>query len=223
MRHGIAWFPEPDPNVSMVNRREFLGLTLGAGATMALTPELLRAILTLEQPSGKLIQRAIPSTGEMLPAVGLSFSNHPGCADHAVLTEVLKTFAERGGRVFDAMHVNPASEQFHITAATELGISNKLFWSTRGTPANAAPQPGSNMLTVALKMEAFVREDGMPIEVAVSLRTVLMDADTLNTRRWGTGIVCGSHSRRRRPVRAARRRQRQHRSDQPRLRRRRTR
>jgi len=33
---------------------------------------------------------------------------------------------------------------------------------------NAAPQPGSNMLTVALKMEAFVREDGMPIEVAVS-------------------------------------------------------
>ena len=36
-----------------------------------------------------------------------------------------------------------------------------------------------------------------PIEVAVSLRTVLMDADTLNTRSWGTSIVCGSHSRRR--------------------------
>jgi aryl-alcohol dehydrogenase-like predicted oxidoreductase len=46
------------------------------------------------------------------------------------------------------MHVNPASEQFHITAATELGIANKLFWSTRGTPANAAPQPGA----------AFVKE-----------------------------------------------------------------
>jgi aryl-alcohol dehydrogenase-like predicted oxidoreductase len=126
----------------MVNRREFLGLTLGAGATMALTPELLRA-LQLQQPGGRLIQRAIPSTGEMLPAVGLSFSNHPGCADHAVLEEVLKTFADSGGRVFDAMHVSPASEQFHITAATELGISNKLFWSTRGTPGNAAPQPGA--------------------------------------------------------------------------------
>lgn len=31
---------------------------------------------------------------------------------------------------------------------------------------NAAPQPNSNMLTVAMKMEAFVRDDGMPLELA---------------------------------------------------------
>ena len=126
----------------MISRREWLGRSLGAGATLALTPELLRALQALRQPSGKLIQRAIPSSGEMLPAVGLSFSNHPGCADHAALTEVLKTFADSGGRVYDVMHVNPASEQFHITAANELGIQNKRFWSTRGTPGNAAPEAG---------------------------------------------------------------------------------
>ena len=34
------------------------------------------------------------------------------------------------------------------------------------------------------------------IEVVVSLRTHLMDANTLNTSSWGS-IVCGSHSRRR--------------------------
>ncbi len=121
----------------MVTRRDFLGISLGAGATMALTPALLRA---LEQQGGKLIQRAIPSSGEMIPALGLSFSNHVGCSDHAVLTEVLKTFADNGGRVLDAMHVNPTAEQFHITAANELGIQKKLFWSTRGTPGNAAAQ-----------------------------------------------------------------------------------
>jgi aryl-alcohol dehydrogenase-like predicted oxidoreductase len=120
----------------MISRREFLGTSLGAGA-LVLTPELLRAF---EQSGGTLIQRAIPSTGEMLPALGLSFSNHPSCADHAALTQVLKAFADGGGRVYDAMHVNPASEQFHITAANELGIQNKLFWSTRGTPGNVALQ-----------------------------------------------------------------------------------
>jgi aryl-alcohol dehydrogenase-like predicted oxidoreductase len=125
----------------MISRREWLGRSFGAGATLVLTPELLRALEALQQPGGKLIQRAIPSSGEMLPALGLSFSNHPGCADHTALKEVLKAFADSGGKVFDVMHVNPASEEFHIAAATELGIQNKLFWSTRGTPGNAAPAP----------------------------------------------------------------------------------
>jgi hypothetical protein len=53
----------------MINRREFFGITVGAGATLALTPELLRA---LQQPGGKLIQRAIPSSGEKLPVVSFS-------------------------------------------------------------------------------------------------------------------------------------------------------
>jgi len=122
------------------SRREFLGTSLGAGVALAFTPELLRAF---HQSGGQLIHRAIPSSGEKVPVIGLSFSNHPGCADHAALKEVLKTFADNGGRVFDAMHVNPANEQFHITAANELGIQNRLFWSTRGTPGNAAPQPGA--------------------------------------------------------------------------------
>jgi aryl-alcohol dehydrogenase-like predicted oxidoreductase len=120
----------------MINRRNFLGITAGAGATLALSPTVLRALKALEQQGGKLIQRAIPSTGEMLPAVGLSFSNHPVCADHAVLKEILRTFAANGGRVFDAMQSSlPASEQFHIDAARELGIQNKLFWSMSGAPA----------------------------------------------------------------------------------------
>jgi hypothetical protein len=50
----------------MISRREWLGMSLGAGATLALTPELLRAF-QLQQQGGKLLQRAIPSSGEMLP------------------------------------------------------------------------------------------------------------------------------------------------------------
>jgi aryl-alcohol dehydrogenase-like predicted oxidoreductase len=128
----------------MISRRKFLGITAGAGATLALTPELLRALQMaggLHQSAGKLIERAIPSTGEKLPVVGLSFSNHPSCADQAVLKEILKVFADKGGRVFDAMHGSAASEEFHAKIANELGIQDKLFWSTRGTAGAAANGP----------------------------------------------------------------------------------
>jgi diketogulonate reductase-like aldo/keto reductase len=125
----------------MVNRREFLSVGVGAGVTLSLTPRLLRA---LQQQSGKLIQRAIPSSSEMLPVVGLSFSNHVSCADPAALKEVVKTFADNGGRVFDAMHGNAAAEQFHATVANELGVQNKLFWSTKGMRVtDGPPQPGA--------------------------------------------------------------------------------
>jgi aryl-alcohol dehydrogenase-like predicted oxidoreductase len=136
----------------MINRREFLGMSLGAGAALALTPELLRA---LRQQRGTLIQRAIPSSGEMLPVVGLSFSNHPSCADPAELKKVLEAFVDSGGRVFDAMHSSdPAAEQFHATVANELGVQNKLFWSTKGIVAprgpNGPPPPGPGIVNAAI-------------------------------------------------------------------------
>jgi aryl-alcohol dehydrogenase-like predicted oxidoreductase len=145
----------------MVNRREFLGATLGAGASLALTPQLLRALQqsggALQQSVGPLIQRAIPASGEKLPVVGLSFSNHALCADHAALKEVLRTFADNGGRVFDAMHGDATAEQFHATIANELGIQNKLFWSTRGTPPGGGgpPQPGAGAATVKAHVEMW--------------------------------------------------------------------
>jgi aryl-alcohol dehydrogenase-like predicted oxidoreductase len=126
----------------MVSRREWLGKSLGAAAGLALTPQLLRALEksgALIPQGGKLVMRAIPSSGEMVPAVGLSISNHPGFSDPAVQTQILRLFAENGGRVYDVMHVNPANEQFHIDAANQLGIADKLFWSMRANPANEAP------------------------------------------------------------------------------------
>jgi aryl-alcohol dehydrogenase-like predicted oxidoreductase len=127
----------------VINRREFLGLAAGAGAALALTPQLLPAF---QQPGGRLLERAIPSSGEMLPVVGLSFSNHPACADHGALKEVLRTLVDNGGRVFDAMHGNGEAEQFHANLANGLGVQNKVFWSTRGTPPGGPggpPQPGA--------------------------------------------------------------------------------
>src|SRR3712207_3105362 len=82
----------------MIDRRRFLGIAAGAGATLALTPELLRAL----QPSGgKLLQRAIPSTGEMLPVISFDPQKE---SDTAGMKEILKTLLDNGGKVIDFPH-----------------------------------------------------------------------------------------------------------------------
>ena len=137
----------------MIDRRGFLGLAAGTGATLALTPDLLRAF----QQDGTLIQRAIPSTGEKLPVVGLSFSNHVSCADHTALREVFKTFVGHGGKVFDALHGDLRSEQFHATLAKELGVQNTLFWNMRGfVPGGPAGPPPPGAATVHTHIDTLL-------------------------------------------------------------------
>jgi aryl-alcohol dehydrogenase-like predicted oxidoreductase len=130
----------------MIDRRTFLGIAAVAGATLVASPPVLSA----QQLSGKLIERAIPSSGEKLPVIGLAFSNHPSCADHGALKEVVKTFADNGGRYYDATLGNAANQQFHINAANELGVANKVFWSTTAY----VPGPGAGAAGVKTQIDS---------------------------------------------------------------------
>jgi aryl-alcohol dehydrogenase-like predicted oxidoreductase len=128
----------------MINRRDWLGITLGAGATLGLTPRLLEAL-----QQGQLVRRAIPSTGEMLPVVGLgssaTFSQVARGEELTALKEVMRTLVARGATVFDTAPSYGASEQVAGDIANELGIANKIFWATkvnvagRGDAATADP------------------------------------------------------------------------------------
>ncbi|MGZ8831972.1 MAG: aldo/keto reductase [Thermoanaerobaculia bacterium] len=113
----------------MINRREWFGITIRAGAALALAPRLLAA------KSAKLIQRAIPSTGERLPVVGLgssaTFSQVARSEDFSALREVMKAMAGRGASVLDTAPAYGASEQVAGSIAQELGISDKIFWATK--------------------------------------------------------------------------------------------
>src|SRR5687768_7094366 len=140
----------------MIDRRRFLGIAASASATLSLTPQLLRA---LQQPSGKLIQRAIPSTGEMLPVIsfaprsvgGAAMSSQP--ADVAAIKAVLKTFLDNGGKVVDVMHGGNATEQSARTAADELRIQDRFFWTTTVNVAPAgrgAPPPDAAAVRTAM-------------------------------------------------------------------------
>jgi aryl-alcohol dehydrogenase-like predicted oxidoreductase len=150
----------------MINRREFFGITLGAGATMALTPDLLRAI---QQSGGKVIQRAIPSTGEMLPVISFAPRPFDGTqpSDGPVLKEILKTVLDNGGKVVDVLHGGPAGEQAARTAASELGIQDKFFWTTIMAgpmpPARGAPPPQVDTAFVRTHIEGKLATYKVPM------------------------------------------------------------
>jgi aryl-alcohol dehydrogenase-like predicted oxidoreductase len=139
-----------------ISRREFLGTSAGAGAALALTPEWVRA---LQQPGGQLIQRAIPSSGEMLPVIGVQFGNS-NSLNPAALKEVLKTLVDNGGRFLDTMHQSvPGVEDLTGTVVTELGVQNKLFLGLRALPSGP-PQPGPE--TPRKKVEALLATFKVP-------------------------------------------------------------
>jgi aryl-alcohol dehydrogenase-like predicted oxidoreductase len=114
----------------MLSRREWIGITLGAGGALMLHPRLLQAL-----QEGQLIQRAVPSTGEMLPVVGLgssaTFSRVARSEDVAALKEVISTMVEGGAKVFDTAPSYGASEQVAGDIANELGVADQIFWATK--------------------------------------------------------------------------------------------
>jgi aryl-alcohol dehydrogenase-like predicted oxidoreductase len=114
----------------MIGRREWIGITAGAAGALALNPRLLRAL-----QQGKLIQRAIPSTGEMLPAVGLgssaTFSQVARSEETNALTEVIRTMIDQGASVFDTAPSYGASEQVAGDIANAIGVADKIFWATK--------------------------------------------------------------------------------------------
>ena len=139
----------------MYTRREWLGMTLGAGAAMVIAPATGGAVgLTGVSPaaarvSRNLITRAIPSTGEQLPIIGLgssaTFSRTARGEDHTALREVLRTMTDAGATVFDTAPSYGASEEVAGAIAAELGITDRIFWATKvnvagrgGTPADPA-------------------------------------------------------------------------------------
>ena len=114
----------------MLTRRDWLRSTAAAGAALSLHPHLLRALSAQE-----MMTRAVPSTGEQLPIVGLgssaTFQRVARNEDVSALHEVLGAFVNNGGSVFDTAPSYGASEEVAGSIATEMGISDRIFWATK--------------------------------------------------------------------------------------------
>src|SRR4051812_4507472 len=82
-----------------------------------------------------ILSRKIPSSGEMLPAVGLgtwqTFDVGRSAAERAPLEEVLREFVALGGRLLDSSPMYGASEEVVGDLSSQLGLRNKLFVATK--------------------------------------------------------------------------------------------
>ena len=114
----------------MVTRRDWLRLTAAAGAALSVCPRALRAL-----QSQDLISRAIPSSGERIPIIGLGGANTFSAAarneDIDRLSEVLSTLIDNGGTVLDTAPGYGASEEVAGRIAQDLGIADEIFWATK--------------------------------------------------------------------------------------------
>lgn len=149
----------------MISRRTYLKLALAAGAAMTFKPSMLWA----GDKALPLVTRAIPSSGERLPGVGLgssaTFASVARSEDVAALREVLGALVEHQGRVFDTAPGYGASEQVAGNLANELGIADTLFWATK---LNVAGRGGGAADPAAAKAQletSFARINKSPIDL----------------------------------------------------------
>ncbi len=114
----------------MTTRRDCLQYSLVAGAGLTLLPGLLKAL-----EGSDLITRAIPSSGEKLPIVGLgssaTFRSVAAGGDVRQLRDVLRVLFENGGSVFDTAPAYGSSEEVAGTFVQELDATDKVFWATK--------------------------------------------------------------------------------------------
>jgi aryl-alcohol dehydrogenase-like predicted oxidoreductase len=89
----------------------------------------------------ELTRKAIPSTGEMVPIIGLG-TNRYGVGDdpgkRAVLSAALKRFHELGGTVIDTAPMYRSSETVLGDLIATLGIRKDLFLATKTDTADGA-------------------------------------------------------------------------------------
>lgn len=111
-----------------MNRRESLQYL----ATLGLVPFFSNWKFIDEE----MMKRPIPSTGEMLPIIGLGTWETFDVEERVTteikqLKEVLSTLVSKGGRVIDTSPMYGFSEKNVGTLSTELKINDKLFMATK--------------------------------------------------------------------------------------------
>jgi diketogulonate reductase-like aldo/keto reductase len=96
---------------------------------------LIPATLAAMPVTATMLKRKIPSSGELVPAIGLgtwqTFDAGNNAAGREPLKEVLKTLLDKGGSIVDSSPMYGSSEKVVGDLSTELNLNSKLFIATK--------------------------------------------------------------------------------------------
>jgi len=122
-----------------------------------------------------LLQRAIPSGGETIPAIGLgtwrTFDVGGGKDERAPLKEVLQRFVELGGKVLDSSPMYGTAESVAGDLAAEAKVADNLFWATKVWTSGAGA--GVKQMEASLARLRVKRLDLMQIHNLLDWQTHL--------------------------------------------------
>lgn len=114
----------------MLTRRDYLKLTVLAGAAAALPASLVRAF-----ESANLVTRTIPGSDEDIPIVGLgssaTFRTVAGSDDVTALAGVIRALVDNGGTVLDTAPSYGSAEAVSGRIAKDAGVTDAIFWATK--------------------------------------------------------------------------------------------
>jgi aryl-alcohol dehydrogenase-like predicted oxidoreductase len=131
---GTVHFHAMCPNDNAITRRDAIKFGVGAGFGLALGRSAAVAGASVRQ-GAPLIERAIPSSGERVPIVGIgtarNYENPTTPEQISPLREVLRQFAERGGRVLDTAPAYGRAESVVGDLLQELRNRDKYFLATK--------------------------------------------------------------------------------------------
>lgn len=141
---------------SGVSRRSVIQGGVAAGIGLAVGSQWAAAAETAaKKPAGSnlpVITKPIPSTGELLPVVGLGTNQYSVTApeDIAARREVLENFPKLGAKVIDTARGYGESEVVIGKLLKELGNRDQIFLATK-TPIRGDVAAGDGELELALQ------------------------------------------------------------------------
>jgi len=142
-----------------------LGLMLPIGASRA----------QAAGQSSTMLTRAIPSSGEKLPVVGLgswaTFDVGPGSPQLKPLAEVLSLFVKHGGKVIDSSPMYGRAEGVIGDLAAKLHLRDSLFIATKVW--TTGKQSGTDMMERSLTRFQTRKIDLMQVHNLVDVETQL--------------------------------------------------